>query len=76
MNDMTMTCVCTEEVSSVVLIPSSGQAIFNISKTATLENGDVLSSGSETVSVAVPSDMQAALLALMPKPTMPTTEEK
>tara|TARA_R110000787_G_scaffold85254_1_gene182049 strand:+ start:129 stop:287 length:159 start_codon:yes stop_codon:yes gene_type:complete len=49
-------------------MPSSGQAVFNISKTATLENGDVLSSGSETVSVAVPSDMQAALLALMPAP--------
>jgi len=49
-------------------MPSSGQAIFNISKIATLENGDVLSSGSETVSVAVPSDMQAALLALMPAP--------
>ena len=76
MNTMTMTCVCTEEVSSVVLMPSSGQAIFNISKITTLDNGDVLSSGSETVSVAVPSDMQAALLALMPEPTMPTTEEK
>jgi hypothetical protein len=76
MNDMPMTCVCTEEVSSVVLIPSSGQAIFNISKTTTLDNGVELPSGSETVSVDVPADMQKALLALMPAPMMPTTKEK
>ena len=66
MNKTTMTCNQEEEVSSIVLIPSSGTLIFNVTTTTTLEDGDELSPSSVTLSTDAPAKLLAELLRLMP----------
>jgi len=65
MRSMTMTCVCTEEVSSIVLIPSTNSVIFNVSTHRVLDDGTELSSDiSKTETVALTAEVLAAVLAL------------
>tara|TARA_R110000765_G_scaffold77680_1_gene152717 strand:- start:1466 stop:1681 length:216 start_codon:yes stop_codon:yes gene_type:complete len=64
MTPMTMTCVCTEEVSSIVLIPSSSKAIFNVTTHRTLDDGTELSPETESVTVELPAALLEEVLAL------------
>jgi hypothetical protein len=67
-NEMTMTCVCRTEVSSIVLIPSSSKVIVNSSTTTTLSTGEVLGGESSSVNFLLPegSTLVADILALVP----------
>jgi hypothetical protein len=64
MNTMTMTCVCTEEVSSIVLIPSSSKIVFGITTNTVLDSGVELSSESKSVTVELPAALLEEVLAL------------
>ena len=64
MEAMTMTCVCTEEVSSIALVPSDNIAIFNITTHRVLDDGTELASETKSVTVALTDEVLAAVLAL------------
>ena len=64
MNTMTMTCVCTEEVYSIVLLPNSSKVIFNTSTNTVLENGVELAAESKSVTVELPAALLKEVLAL------------
>ena len=68
-SDMTMTCVCHTEVSSIVLVPSSNTVVVNSTTTTTLSTGVVLPGESSVVNFAIPegSTMVADILALVPE---------
>ena len=68
-SDMTMTCVCHTEVSSIVIIPLSNKVVVNSSTTTTLSTGVVLGAESSMVQFAIPegSTMVADILALVPE---------
>jgi len=61
---MQMTCVCTDEVVSIVLIPSSSKVVFNVTTTTVLENGTEVGSESTSATVALPDGLLAQVLAL------------
>ena len=69
MDTVEMTCVCTTEVLSIVLIPSSNKVVVNSTTTTTLSTGVVLPGDSSTVQFAIPegSTMVADILALVPE---------
>ena len=64
MESMTMTCVCTEEVSSIVLIPLDNRAIFNVTTYRVLDDGTELSSETKSETVALTAEVLAAAMAL------------
>jgi hypothetical protein len=64
MESMTMTCVCTEEVSSIVLIPSTGNIVFNTTTTTVLDNGTEVGTESTSTTVALPDALLAEVMAL------------
>jgi hypothetical protein len=68
-SDMTMTCVCHTEVSSIVLMPSSNKVVVNSTTTTTLSTGEVLDGKPSSVNFAIPegSTMVADILALVPE---------
>ena len=61
---MQMTCVCTDEVVSIVLIPSSSKAVFNVTTTTVLDNGTEVGSESTSATVALPDGLLAQVMAL------------
>ena len=63
---MTMTCVCTEEVSSVTLILKSNQAIFSTTTHRVLDDGTELHSEAKTEHVELTAEVIAAVMALKP----------
>ena len=67
METMKMTCVCTEEVVSIVLLPNSSKVIFNISTTTVLDNGVELSPSSESVSADLTGELLKGVLSLLPE---------
>jgi len=66
MTTMNMTCVCTTEVTSIVLIPSSSKVVFAMTTTTVLENGVELSPTTESVTVALTAELLASVMALKP----------
>ena len=68
-SEMTMTCVCVTEVSSIVLIPSSNKVVVNSNTTTTLSTGEVLGGESSSVNFLLPegSTLVADILALVPE---------
>ena len=71
MTTHTLTCVCTEEVSSIVLIPSSSKLVFAVTTNRVLSNGVELSPSTESVTVALPAALLAEVLALNVAPVSP-----
>ena len=67
--EMTMTCVCVTEVSSIVLIPSTSTVVVNSNTTTTLSDGVVLAGESSSVNFLLPegSTLVADILALVPE---------
>lgn len=61
---MKMTCVCTDEVVSIVLIPSTGKVIFNTTTTTVLDNGTEVGSESNSTTVDLPDALLAEVMAL------------
>ena len=61
---MQMTCVCTDEVVSIVLIPSSSKVVFNVTTTTVLDNGTEVGSESTSATVALPDGLLAQVMAL------------
>ena len=61
---MTMTCVCTEVVSSILLMPSSNRAIFNVTTHRVLDDGTEIPSETESKTVALTDEVLAAVMAL------------
>ena len=61
---MDMTCVCTEAVASIVLVPSHSKLIFNVTTTTVLDNGTELIPESKTEEVVLPPTLLAEVLAL------------
>ena len=68
MESMTMTCVCTEELSSIVLIPASSKAIFNVTTHRVLDDGTELTSESTSVTEVLTDEALAAVMALSTAP--------
>ena len=66
MNTMSMTCVCTTEVSSIVLIPSSSRVVFTVTTKTVLDNGVELSPESESVTVELTAELLESVMALKP----------
>ena len=73
MESKTMTCVCTEEVSSIVLIPSDDRAIFNVTTHRVLEDGTELASETKSETEVLTAEALAAVMALYTKPTVMET---
>jgi len=63
-SEITMTCVCRTEVSSIVLIPSSSEVIFTVTTTTVLDNGVELRPDFERVTVELPAALLEEVLAL------------
>lgn len=61
---MKMTCVCTEEVASIVLIPSTGEMVFTTTTTTVLDNGTEVGSESNSTTVDLPDALLAEVMAL------------
>lgn len=61
---MKMTCECTDEVVNIVLIPSTGKAIFNTTTTTVLDNGTEVGSESNSTTVDLPDELMAEVMAL------------
>ena len=61
---MKMTCTCTDEVVSIVLIPSTGKVIFNVTTTTVLDDGTEVGSQSTSATVALPDALLAQVIAL------------
>jgi hypothetical protein len=61
---MKMTCVCTDEVVSIVLIPSTGKVIFNTRTTTVLDNGTEVGSESTSATADLPDALLAEVMAL------------
>jgi hypothetical protein len=71
MTTTTMTCVSTEEVSSIVLIPSTSKLVFGITTNTVLESGVELASESKSVTVELPAALLQEVLALNVAPVSP-----
>jgi len=56
MTTMNMTCVCTTEVTSIVLMPSTSRGIVTSTTTTTLSNGEVLGGETSSVDFSLPKD--------------------
>ena len=69
---MTMSCECTESVTSIVVIPSTNTVVFNVQTATVLSDGTALSPTSETTTVELAADSKllAELLALVPAKEM------
>ena len=61
---MKMTCICTEEVVSIVLIPSTGEMVFTTITTIVLDDGTAVGSQSEATAVDLPDTLPAEVMAL------------
>jgi hypothetical protein len=61
---MKMTCVCTDEVVSIVLMPTTGKVIFNTRTTTVLDNGTEVGSESTSATVDLPDAILAEVMAL------------
>ena len=61
---MKMTCICTEEVASIVLIPSTGEMVFTTITTIVLDDGTEVGSQSTSATVALPDALLAQVIAL------------
>jgi len=75
---MKMTCICTDEVVSIVLIPpteasadgnrealgSRGKIVFNVTTTTVLDDGTEVGSQSTPNTVDLPDTLLAQVLAL------------
>ena len=68
MDSTTMTCACTEEVSSIVLMPTSSKAIFNVTTYRVLDDGTELSPETESETEVLTPEVLAAVLALRTTP--------
>ena len=66
MTPMTMTCVCTEEVTSIVLIPSGSRVIFNVTTYRTLDDGTELASETKSETVDLTAEVLESVMALKP----------
>ena len=65
METMKMTCECTEEVVSIVLLPNSSKVIFNISTTTVLANGVELMPESKSVTAELTGELLEGVLSLL-----------
>jgi hypothetical protein len=61
---MEITCICTEEVASIVLIPSTGEMVFTTITTIVLDDGTAVGSQSEAKAVDLPDTLLAEVMAL------------
>ena len=64
MKSVTMACTCTEEVSSIVLVPSNNRAVFNVTTRRVLADGTELTSETKAETVALTAEVLAAVMAL------------
>mgnify|MGYP006106996433 CR=1 FL=1 len=61
---MQMTCVCTDEMVSIVIIPSTGKVVYNTTTTTVLDNGTEVGSESTSTTVDIPDALLAQVVAL------------
>ena len=61
---MQMTCVCTDEMVSIVIIPSTGKVVYNTTTTTVLDNGTEVGSTSTSTAVDLPDALLAQVMAL------------
>jgi hypothetical protein len=71
---MKMTCECTDKVVSIVLMPTTGKLIFNVTTTTTLDDGTRVGSESHSNTVDLPDALLSEVIALnvIEEPSMPS----
>lgn len=70
---MEMTCVSTESVIHISILPDSGRVVYSIKRLTVLEDGTVLPSTTKAIELQLPegSTVVDDILVLMPEESSP-----